>query len=444
MDRGDTTPPNEEPFEDPEDHWSRQGPISDDDLSGDFPASLTDEEISLVEDGGIRGWIPPDDRLWLHPSEIGRNSRRIELEEERRRARRSEKRGLIAAGVVTSAALTAAIAAVVLATTSQNPVASNRPTLEATHLTSSTSGASGQVASVNKTCPTAWMAQPACAALKRTEPSMIELVVQHGDTTVEGTAVVVPSATAATIAVTSASLVEGASVVEALNPSGRKHRLNVVGVDESTGIGVLRVPWSMPAAPIAEESVTPETYAVLACLGKAGAMQAAMGEIKGADSSTAPLMDSIEAAITPVATPGGLLLDSSGSVLGVLGATQKVSNDLMGEFVPGWLADGVANRIVAEHRVVHGWLDVEGTSDPEGGAVVVSVPSSGPAAKAGLEAGDVVFAISTSSGSVGIDSMADLRARLYLEPPGAHVELDVLRDGQTLTMMPVLSASSHS
>jgi S1-C subfamily serine protease len=78
-----------------------------------------------------------------------------------------------------------------------------------------------------------------------------------------------------------------------------------------------------------------------------------------------------------------------------------------------------------------------------GGATVLTVPSTGPAAAAGLKAGDVVIGISTSAGTDPISSMADLRGRLYLEPPGAHIKLVVVRDGQLITLSPVLAAA-HS
>ncbi|MFZ0666481.1 MAG: PDZ domain-containing protein [Acidimicrobiales bacterium] len=440
MDPGDTSPPHEEPFEDAEDRWGEQG--SNDDLFDDATESLFDEGISPEDDGPLRGWIPPDDRLWLHPSEIGRESRVSSLIEGRKRARRSERRGLIAAGIVTSAALTAAIAAVVLAATSQNPVAHSSDTGQVPHLTSAMT-ASREPAKSSGTCPSAWMSQPTCAALKKIEPSMLQIVAKHGGKSEEGTAVVVPYATA-TVAVTSASLVGGSATVEALNKAGKEESLSVLGIDKTSGIAVIRVPWQMPAASIATQALAPGQLAVLACVGQSNSMEAAMGEVKQGNASGTKLMDAIDVAITPVATPGGLLLDSQGSVVGVLGATQKISNDLVGEFIPSWLAVGVADKLVAEHRVVHGWLDVEGTSDPRGGAVVEVVPASGPAAKAGLKAGDVVVAISGSDGTAQIQSMADLRGRLYLEPPGAHVELEVVRDGQEMTMSPVLSSAAHS
>src|SRR5579863_10551493 len=117
MDRGSSSFPGEEPFEDPEGCGGVEIPIPGEDVEGGIPEGLIGDE------GILRGWIPPDDRLWLHPSEIGRESRRNAVDHAPRRARWSDRRGLLGAGVVGTAALTAAVAAVALAATSSSPVA---------------------------------------------------------------------------------------------------------------------------------------------------------------------------------------------------------------------------------------------------------------------------------------------------------------------------------
>jgi len=155
------------------------------------------------------------------------------------------------------------------------------------------------------------------------------------------------------------------------------------------------------------------------------------------------LMDVIDVDVTERATPGGVLLDSHGDVLGLLAATSSDSDDLVGEFVPAWFAVGVAQKIAQERRLVHGWLDVVGTNPDNGqeGALVVSESPHGAAAAAGIKPGDVVVGMITPGGMDPILSMSDLEGRLYLEPPGAKVELQVLRGGQDLTLAPVLAAS---
>ncbi len=385
---------------------------------------------------------PPDDRLWLHPSEIGRESRRLDVDAHRR-ARRSDRLGLLAAGVVGTAALTAAIAAVALAATSSSPAAVSTPANLPAHfkVISPTSTMSDLAPLASKQCTVSWMSATACKAVKKVEPSMLRIVVGSGQAKVEGTGVAV-SIAGETVAITAASLVGKSQSVEAFSSSGVASMLDVLGVDDQSGIAVVKVPWTMPVVSIAQETVTPGQWLMLACLGRGSdSLVPAIGEVNQADVS-AQLMDAFEVDVTPLATPGGVLLNSSGDVLGILAATHSNPGDEMGEFVPAWLAVGVATKLTESHQVVHGWLDVQGTT-AQGikGAFVVSVPQSGPAAAAGLKPGDVVVGISTSSGTDPIASMADLRGRLYLEPPGTQVELHVVRGSQAMVLSPVLTAA---
>jgi S1-C subfamily serine protease len=437
MDSGDSSFHSGEPFEGPDGYWGEQEEFGST-ASGGIPEGLIGDE------GLLRGWIPPDDRLWLHPSEVGRGMQAQASGASRTRSRRPDRRGVLAAGIVGTAALTAAVAAVVLAATTSNPVATSSST---PHLTSSVTQGSPVVAAPtthSRVCTEAqWMSSVTCKGLQRLEPSLLQVIVRGpSKKTTDGTAVVV-SSTAGAVAITAASLIGSSSSVEAVGPTGLK-KLDVLGVDASSGVAVLKVPWAnAEAAPISDASTLPGYY-VLACLGKSSDdLVPAMGQVYETDSDTPRLMDAIIVDISKTATAGGVLLDTKGEVLGILGATQHTAQGIVGEFVPSWLAVGVADQIAASHKVTHGWLDVEGTNanDPLGGALVVSVPADGPAALAGLKPNDIVIGISTAEGIASIASMADLRGRLYLEPPGARVVLEIMRNGQKISLSSVLTGS---
>jgi carboxyl-terminal processing protease len=67
----------------------------------------------------------------------------------------------------------------------------------------------------------------------------------------------------------------------------------------------------------------------------------------------------------------------------------------------------------------------------EGGLRVFAVPSDGPAARAGLEVGDVIVAID----GVEIEGMSPPQIGDQLRGPvGTRVELRVVRGGRTLTV----------
>jgi serine protease Do len=438
MDPSESSFPPEEPFEDPKGLGGDMESIPGDDFDAEFDGLVSDE-------GAIRGWIPPDDRLWVHPSEMGRESRIQELDGARKRARRSDRRGLFAAGVVGTAALTAAVAAVALAASSSSPIAAPSPLLtHPTHFTNSvtnstlSSDVEKPAAPVEQFCAE-WMSLPSCRAIQRLQPSMFKIVVQNGQNSNEGTAVVVPDSYE-TIAITAASLVGNASSVTGFESGGRPRQLKVLGVDSKSGIAVVRVPWAIPAAPIAEEALSVGQILILTCMsGSSTTPVPGTGQVDDPDTSGEQMMDAIDVDVTKSVTPGALLLDPAGNMIGLMGATE--AGDSIGEFVPAWLAVGVAQKIATESRVVHGWLDVKGMTNSSGGAKIVVVPAKGPAAAAGIKPGDVVVGLMTAGVVDPILSMADLEGRLYLEPPGARVELQVVRGGENLTFSPVLAAS---
>jgi len=444
MDRSDSSFEFGEPFEDPDNLFEDlEGYRGEEEPNfcgsvGGIPEGMIGDESTL------RGWIAPDDRLWVHPSEMGRESRTDALVDARRRARRSDRRGIIAAGIVGTAALTAAVAAVALAASSPSQLVTNSPlTSSTTHLTSSDTSSLSQniheVSAAAKAC-LQMMSESSCAAIERVQPSILRIVVGESPHASAGTAVVV-STSAETVAITAASLVGRAKTVTASDPSGKVHTLEVIGVDQATGIAAIGIPWKMPAAQTAQESVFPgQFFPVIASDGRSTDMlRQEVGEVYTSSAATSKLMDSFGVEL-PVAAPGGVLLDSTGAVIGLLSLTGRVDTDVTGEFVPSWLAVGVAKRLLAQHRIVHGWLDVQGANG-ENGAVLLAVPRNGPGALAGLKAGDLVVGISTSGGTEPIRSMDDLRGRLYLEPPGAKVDLEVMRGDQELVLTPVLAAA---
>ena len=120
---------------------------------------------------------------------------------------------------------------------------------------------------------------------------------------------------------------------------------------------------------------------------------------------------------------GGPLLDESGAVVAIL------SRAVPGYAVPIDAARTVADQLVAAGRAAHGWLGAVTTDErarDDGGALVESVVPDGPAATAGLAAGDVIVAI----GEQRITDAAGLSSAISRLRPGDPVALTVWRDGR--------------
>jgi putative serine protease PepD len=91
---------------------------------------------------------------------------------------------------------------------------------------------------------------------------------------------------------------------------------------------------------------------------------------------------------------GGPLLNSSGQVIGINAQIESDSggNDGVGFAIPSSTVRRVADQLVSGGKVAHAYLGVQ-LSDASGGASVSALTGGAPAAKAGLQQGDVVTAI---------------------------------------------------
>jgi putative serine protease PepD len=144
-----------------------------------------------------------------------------------------------------------------------------------------------------------------------------------------------------------------------------------------------------------------------------------------------------DAALNP-GNSGGPILDSGGRVVGIAdqiatGGTEQSSG--VGFAVPIDLVAGELDQLGAGQTVSHAYLGV-GTTQSTGttGARVGSVVAGGPAASAGLKAGDIVTAIDGKQ----INGSSDLVAAIAGHHPGDRMELTVRRGSSTLTLTATL------
>ena len=125
---------------------------------------------------------------------------------------------------------------------------------------------------------------------------------------------------------------------------------------------------------------------------------------------------------------GGALADANGTVIGIntaiLGGTG--GNVGVGFAIPMEIARRDAEQLIANGKVSRPFMGISGTSIPNGGgARIQEVSAGGPAAKAGMKAGDIVVAIDGAK----ITSMSDLIATLNQHKPGNVVTVTYTRNG---------------
>ncbi len=153
-----------------------------------------------------------------------------------------------------------------------------------------------------------------------------------------------------------------------------------------------------------------------------------------------PAVIQTSAAINP-GNSGGALVDLSGDVVGIptLAATDPQlggSAPGIGFAIPSNTVKDLAEQIVKDGHVVNSHraylgVRVSGASIP--GAAIVSVVSGGPAAKAGLVAGELITGISGTA-VTGPNDLTTILAGLH---PGQKVTVRVTKQNGSTASMPV-------
>ena len=251
---------------------------------------------------------------------------------------------------------------------------------------------------------------------------------------------------------TNAHVVEGASSIGVVLADGDERAGRLLGSDALTDVAVVKIdgPEPFPVAVLGSAAslrVGQDTVAIGSPLGLIGGSSVTTGVVSALGRRVAagdgpPLVDMIQtdAAIAP-GSSGGALLDRSGAVIGITTAI-AVSQDGyqgLGFATPIDIARSVAEDIIASGRAEHVWLGIEGRDldaasarrgGMAGGAVVVGTVAGSPAELAGLRADDVVVAVAGRE----VDSMSELVITLRAREPGETVELGVMRAGERLTL----------
>jgi putative serine protease PepD len=247
--------------------------------------------------------------------------------------------------------------------------------------------------------------------------------------------------------VTNEHVVDGASKLTVTLPSGDELEATLVGKDDSSDLAVLRVdPGShtLTALKLADDSnlaVGDTTYAIGSPFGLQGTLTT--GVISQLHRQiTAPNGFSISDAIQTDAelnpgNSGGPLLNTDGEVIGVnaqvYGASQTASGEANGGTGLGFaIPSSTVKRVLAAVRegrtVQHAYLGIGIDDTASGnGARLGAVVSGGPAAEAGLKAGDVI----TQVGSTKVADGDDLAAAIADLRPGDKVTLKVTRHGSS-------------
>lgn len=134
-----------------------------------------------------------------------------------------------------------------------------------------------------------------------------------------------------------------------------------------------------------------------------------------------------DAAINP-GNSGGPLVNLAGEVIGINTAIATSSEGTgsigLGFAIPSDKAKAAADQLLAGGKVSHPYLGVR-ISDGDGGALIASVVTDGPADRAGLSKGDLVIKINDQP----IADADDLVAAVQAGSAGDEIQLTIRRNG---------------
>jgi putative serine protease PepD len=417
------------------------------------------------------GWPPPSGRtgapsqstpLWPppQPSGAGPGAPTDPTANGRREPRRPGWGGVVAMGAgaaVLSSLLTAGII------TSRDDTAATTSTASSNG-GSSGSGSSSQVAippvsSGNVTSPK-W--GDVAAAV---EPSVVTVKVTGQACSGEGSGIVLDSQGRVLTNNHVVADAAGGGSIQVVLSDGRTYDASVVGTDSSTDLAVIKLsgsPSGLKSATFGDSTTVKVGDAVMAVGNPLGLSETvttgivsavdrpvttsasdAQSPLAGGGSGENVVTNAIQtdAAVNP-GNSGGALVDSRGRVIGITSSIASLGSSAgsqsgsigLGFAIPINTAKDVADQLIKTGTAQHAFLGVslsEGTITADGAkrqaALLQSVTSGEPAAKAGLKQGDAVIAIDGEAVS-GADSLV---AQIRERKPGAVVSLTVVRNGST-------------
>ncbi len=249
--------------------------------------------------------------------------------------------------------------------------------------------------------------------------------------------------------VTNAHVVENAEEITVRFPDKRELKAKVVGADTRSDVAVIKVEASgLPVVKIGDVGklrVGEWVVAIGSPFGFANTVTAGIVSAKSRENlSGDPNLDAIPFIQTDVAVnpgnSGGPLLNMRGEVVGINSQIFSRTGAFAGiSFaIPIDYAFNVADQLMKTGKVTRGRIGVsistvtKDLADSLGlgkaqGAAIGTVEDNSPAAKAGLEAGDVILKIDGRN----VEGNADLSRTIRQMKPGTKANLTVWRSGRT-------------
>lgn len=374
-----------------------------------------DDEVRFVPP------LPPEDRLWRHPSE--RATTRPIVEAPPHRDRRAVA-VLLAVVVVLAGLTTVAV----------------RTDPSVTRSASATDGESVDAATSN-------VLHDALA------PAVVQVSVERPDGRLTSTGLLVRRDGHL---VTAADPLVGATSITVRVADGSSYNATIVGIDRPDDLAVLDIATTDAPTPrvdvdrrvdIGEATFVVDRNSESSRLRVTNASIDASGQRLVADDGSV-MLGLLRAVLSaPRVGTTSILCAADGTVLGILTSRSPRSGSspsTIARTAPGrsvswatptaWMVR-VADELIGSGILHRAWMGVVSEDSTSDGVVLRSVVDAGPAASAGARAGDIVRAVDGTS----LSSADELAVTVRAHRPGDRVRLTVRRDETTVDLDVVLS-----
>jgi S1-C subfamily serine protease len=256
--------------------------------------------------------------------------------------------------------------------------------------------------------------------------------------------------------VTNNHVVEGSAALEVILANGDRVEATLVGSDGFTDLAVVKVDRQMDVVVAFGDSSAlrpgEEVVAIGSALGDftntvtQGVVSALGRTLSGGSGPNLENMIQHDAAINP-GNSGGPLFNMSGEVIGVNTAVVRqaapgISAEGLGFAIPSSTVQEIVSSLIESGQVVRPYLGISyepvtprsATAqglDVQNGVLITELPTGGPAARAGLQVGDIITRLAGEE----IDQDSPLVNLLFKHQPGDTIEVEVYRQstGEILT-----------
>jgi serine protease DegS len=258
--------------------------------------------------------------------------------------------------------------------------------------------------------------------------------------------------------VTNHHVIANADSIRVQLADGRVADAHIVGRDPDTDLAVLKIDLTpLPVAQLGRSDQLRVGDVVLAIGNPIGLSQTVTHGIVSATSrqqlGIAALEDFIQTdAPINFGNSGGALVDSSGALVGINTAivAKSLGVEGIGFAIPVNMVRGVLSDIIANGRVIRGWIGIvpEDVSDQQatqiglaqGGVLIANLYVGSPAQQAGLQPGDLILSIDNST----VRGAQDALGRIALHKPGSRLAMRVMRVKRELDVHALVSERPNS